>query len=60
MKGGTDMATDLKRFTISVTPALEKRLDKAKKEHYYKTTQNDMIRDLITLGLNVLQQKDKR
>ncbi len=38
------MATDLRRFTISVTPSMEMALDAAKKERYHKGTQNDMIR----------------
>lgn len=49
------MATDLRRFTISVAPIMEIRLDKAKQEHYYKGTQNDMIRDLISRGLASLE-----
>ena len=48
------MATDLRRFTISITPAMEVDLDKAKKERYYKDTQNEMIRDLIIRGLGTL------
>lgn len=49
------MATELKRFTISVTPSMEAELDSAKQERYYKGTQNDMIRDLIARGLATLQ-----
>lgn len=49
------MATDLRRFTISVTSDIEADLDTAKKEHFYKTTQNEMIRALIIRGLNVLK-----
>ena len=49
------MATELKRFTISVTPSMEAKLDSAKQERYYKGTQNDMIRDLIARGLATLQ-----
>lgn len=45
------MATELKRFTISVTPEMESRLDKVKQLYYYKDTQNDMIRELIKKGL---------
>lgn len=45
------MATELKRFTISVTPSMEISLDKAKQDRYYKDTQSDMIRDLINRGL---------
>lgn len=48
------MATDLRRFTISITPSMEVDLDKAKKERYYKDTQNEMIIDLIIRGLRTL------
>ena len=41
------MATDLRRFTISITPTMEVDLDKAKKERYYKDTQNEMIRPCL-------------
>ena len=48
------MATELKRFTISITPTMEVVLDKAKKNCYYKDTQSEMIRDLINRGLKTL------
>ena len=48
------MATDLKRFTISITPTMEKDLDALKQRKYYSNTRNDMIRDLIVLGLKAL------
>lgn len=51
------MATDLKRFTISVTPSMEAELDSAKRERYYRGTQNDMIRDLINRGLASLKNE---
>lgn len=51
------MATDLKRFTISVTPSMEAELDLAKKNRYYRGTQNDMIRDLINRGLASLKNE---
>lgn len=47
------MGTELKRFTISVSPDMESDLDMAKKEQYYKSPQSEMFRDLITRGLNV-------
>lgn len=53
------MATDLKRFTISITPSMEADLDAAKKERYYKSTQNDMIRDLISRGLAALKAENE-
>lgn len=49
------MATDMKRFTISITHDMEMELDKVKKEIYYKDTQNCMIRDLIMRGLQNLE-----
>lgn len=49
------MATDMRRFTISVTQSMNKELDKAKREIYYKDTQNNMIRDLIVRGLQSLK-----
>ena len=52
------MATDLRRFTISITPTMEVDLDKAKKERYYKDTQNEMIRDLIIRGLGTLNLEE--
>ena len=53
------MATNLKRFTISITPSMEADLDEAKKERYYKSTQNDMIRDLISRGLAALKAENE-
>lgn len=49
------MATDMRRFTISVTHNIDMELDKAKREIYYKDTQNEMIRDLIIRGLQNLE-----
>lgn len=49
------MATDMRRFTISVTSSMDIELNKAKKETYYKDTQNEMIRDLIMRGLQNLE-----
>lgn len=48
------MATELRRFTVSITPHLQVGLDAAKKEVYYKDTQAAMIRDLIARGLDTL------
>ena len=53
------MATELKRFTISITQSMEADLDMAKKEKYYKGTQNDMIRDLICRGLAALKAEEE-
>ena len=51
------MATDMKRFTISVTDEMEIRIDKIKQLKYYKTTKNKMIQDLICIGLDVMQKE---
>ena len=49
------MATDMRRFTISVTHNMDMELDEAKRETHYKDTQNEMIRDLIMRGLQNLE-----
>lgn len=49
------MATNMRRFTISITPNMDMELDKAKQKIYYKDTRNDMIRDLIMRGLQSLE-----
>ena len=51
------MATDLHRFTISITPDMETALDAVKKELFYKSTQNEMIRNLIARGLDDLKRE---
>ena len=51
------MATDLKRFSISVTDEMEVRLDKMKQIKYYKTSKNKMIQDLLCIGLDVMQKE---
>lgn len=53
------MATQLKRFTISLTHSMELELDKVKQERYEKVTKSDMIRDLIVRGLNTLSEERK-
>ncbi|MBQ7119851.1 MAG: ribbon-helix-helix protein, CopG family [Oscillospiraceae bacterium] len=45
------MSLDVRRFTVSVTPELDRRLDDLKRSRYWHTTQSEMIRDLISLGL---------
>lgn len=51
------MATDMKRFTISVTKEMESDLDRMKQKKYYNTTRNRMIQDLIILGLQVMKEE---
>lgn len=53
------MATNLKRFTISVTPDMKEELTDLKQEKYYNTTQNEMIRELIKKGLIALKTEEK-
>lgn len=51
------MATDMKRFTISVTDEMEVQLDRMKQIKYYNTTRNKMIQDLICVGLETMQKE---
>ena len=53
------MATDLRRYKISITPSMEIDLGMVKKEWYCQETQNDMFRDLIIRGLASLESETK-
>lgn len=60
-EGGKNMASTLKRFTISVSPSMDEDLNLLKNEQYSKSSHSDMIRDLIVRGLSVLEEeKDMR
>ena len=48
-------SSHMRRFTISITEEMVTDLDWAKKEVYYKTSQNAMIRDLIARGIQSLE-----
>lgn len=49
------MATDMRRFTISIPDDMDNKLDRVKQEIYYKNTQTEMVRDLIARGLQDLE-----
>jgi len=51
------MATEMKRLMVSITPDLETELDKLKQEQFYNTTQAEMFRYLIALGLDAAKSK---
>ena len=53
------MSTELKRFTISITPEIEAKLDSLKQRLYYRNTRNTMIRDLIVRGLASLEAEEE-
>lgn len=53
------MATDMKRFTVSIPHDMESGLDALKKEKYYKTTRSEMIRDLLERGLESFHSEKK-
>lgn len=52
------MTTNMKRFSISLTPDLAADLDALKKDKFYNSNQSDMIRFLITLGLEACKRAD--
>jgi hypothetical protein len=60
MKGGGNMATTLNRLTFAVTKEMEPLLDNAKKSQFYNCTQSEMIRELLMIGLDVLEKKDSK
>lgn len=51
------MATILRRMTFVVTPEIEEPLNSLKKEMFYNRTQSDMIRELVSAGVQVLKAK---
>ena len=53
------MSTELKRFTISITPEIEAKLDSLKQRLYYRNTRNTMIRDLIIRGLASFEAEEE-
>ena len=44
-----------RRYTISVTPDLEEDLAQAWKKKYSKTPRSEMIRELLRIGLDSLE-----
>ena len=45
------MATDMKRFTLTVTPEIKEKLDELKKSEFYDRPHADMYRSVIDAGL---------
>ena len=51
------MATDQKRFMISVPSSMEADLDVLKKERFYNDSQAEMLSYVIGLGLKSLKKE---
>lgn len=51
--------TNRTRFTISISDEMSRVLDQLKQEKYYNTTRNEMINDLIILGLKAYREDKK-
>lgn len=60
MKEGRQMATKLRRFTVSVTPEIEVDLNSIKQEYFYNDTRAEMIRELIKRGLTSYKAEDQQ
>ena len=45
------MATQFKRLSFVVTPAMEESLNRMKQEIFYNRTQSHMIRELLSAGV---------
>lgn len=50
------MATELKRMTFSVPPDMEELMDEAK-QMFHNSTQSEMIRTLVVVGLTALKHE---
>jgi metal-responsive CopG/Arc/MetJ family transcriptional regulator len=55
-----DMATELRRFMVSITPELETALDRFKQRLFYNKTQSEMVRAVLKLGIQALEAKDQK
>lgn len=53
------MAENMKRFTVTIPAEIKVDLDEAKRNTYYRHTQNEMMRDLIMRGLVALNSKQE-
>ena len=49
------MPTDMKRFTISATPAMMQIADELKKSEFYNKTYAEMYRQILMVGLDVMK-----
>lgn len=51
------MAAEQKRLTLVVTEDMERLLARAKKELFYDKTQSEMIRELLSAGLDAVKER---
>ena len=51
------MATEMKRMTFAVTKEMEPLLDRVKKDMFYDRNQSEMIREILMVGLEVMEEK---
>lgn len=54
------MAQDMRRLTISLPEDVNVRLDRIKQATYYNTSRSKMIQDIIRLGLDVMDEQNKK
>ena len=53
------MTTKLKRFTVYVGNEVEKKLEAVKRDKYYMKTKSEMVRDIIALGLQKIEEETR-
>ena len=53
------MTNMTKRFSISITPEMQKELDKLKKDKFYDKPQSEMVRFLILAGIKAAAAESK-
>ena len=51
------MGTEMKRVMVSITPELEKGLDRLKREQFYDKPYAEVYRYVFSLGLKAAQEK---
>lgn len=53
------MLTDMKRYTISVSPEMEQEINQMGNKYFGNKAQSEIIRSLIHLGLESLKTEEK-
>jgi len=45
--------TNCKRMMVTIKPEMEKNMEKLKKKKYYNTSNSEMLRHLLDLGMEI-------
>lgn len=54
------MASKMKRMTFTVPTEMVPLLERTKKEMFYKENKSDMLRKILTVGLDCVDKENKK